>query len=176
MTLVMKKVVPHNHAWKDLYALESEALSNLLGPILVTSHHIGSTAIPDLLAKPIIDILLEVTSLSQLDKRSSVLETYGYDPRGEYGISGRRYYSKKTVGQTSGYHVHAYEVGHHEVQRHLAFRDYLIEKPKIAAEYAKIKRQLIDKEGVLMHGYQDSKKPWVDAISKEALDHFANEA
>ena len=106
---LMKRVVAHSPLWKKFFSAEASALSEKLGPTLMTSHHIGSTAIPSLPAKPIIDILLEVTSVSLLDKKSSTLESRGYDLRGEYGIEGRRYFKKQPVGGVPGFHVHAYE-------------------------------------------------------------------
>jgi len=165
----------HNPNWKDLFDAEARKLHEQLDPILIASHHIGSTAITELPAKPIIDILLEVKAVSLVDAQNHIFESRNYDPRGEYGIAGRRYFSKRLIGEVFGYHIHAYEAGHYQVQRHLAFRDFLRLKPEIVAQYAAIKHSLSDSDGILSPNYQEAKKSWVDIISLKALRHFASE-
>jgi len=170
----MKRIVPYNPSWSALYLAETKALSEKLGAVLIASHHIGSTAIPDIPAKPVIDILLEVTSVSALDNRADAMASIGYDVRGEYGIPKRRYFSKPATETNLAYHVHAYKAGSYQVQRHLSFRDYLRSKPGIAAEYASIKRNLSDRNGILFADYQASKKDWVDAISLKAMQFYSS--
>lgn len=102
-------------------------------------HHIGSTAVPGLCAKPIIDILLVIKSLDELENQVCALERLDYIAKGEAGIKGRRFYLKGEVDRT--HHLHAFQVGCEHIQRHLAFRDYLIEFPKVKAEYAAIKQR-----------------------------------
>jgi len=171
----MKRIVPHNPNWKDLFDAEARTLHEQLGPVLIASHHIGSTAIAELPAKPVIDILLEVQAVFLIDERNSLFESRSYEPRGEYGIAGRRYFSKRSFGETPGYHLHAYEAEHYQIQRHIAFRDFLRLKPEIAAQYATIKHSLSDRDGILAPNYQEAKKSWVDTKSLEALRHFADE-
>ncbi|MEO9970098.1 MAG: GrpB family protein [Hyphomonadaceae bacterium] len=175
MNAHMKRIVAYNPLWTKLFSVEAGCLSDRLGPILIGSHHIGSTAIPNLPAKPIIDILLEVETLSLLDAQDSTFASCGYDIRGAYGIEGRRYFNKRPTVEMPGFHVHAYKAGSYQVHRHLAFRNYLRLKPDIATEYADIKRSLSDSKGILTPDYQAAKKPWVDAMSLEALSHFSGE-
>ena len=87
-------------------------------------HHIGSTAIPGIFAKPIIDLLLEVGNIGELDDRSSFMGELGYEAMGEFGIPGRRYDRKNNASGIRTHQVHAYESGSPEVERHIAFRDY----------------------------------------------------
>ena len=89
--------------------------------VVVALHHIGSTSIPGIFAKPIIDILLEVSDLEKLDKQSHALVALGYERLGEFGIVGRRYFRKNSASGIRTHHVHAFQTGNAEIERHLAF-------------------------------------------------------
>ena len=86
--------MPHSLQWRDAFAAEAEHVAAALGDNLVAIHHVGSTAIPDIYAKPIIDLLVEVKDINGVDERSAAMESIGYDVMGEYGIPGRRYFRK----------------------------------------------------------------------------------
>jgi GrpB-like predicted nucleotidyltransferase (UPF0157 family) len=86
------EVVPHDWKWRDAFASESKSVAEALGENVVTVHHIGSTAIPNIYAKPIIDLLVEVKDIIKVDEHSSFMELLGYQVMGEFGISGRRYF------------------------------------------------------------------------------------
>ncbi|WP_224652379.1 GrpB family protein [Pectobacterium versatile] len=131
-------VVDYDPHWVTNYATEASAIAQALGDVAVRIHHIGSTAVLGLPAKPVIDMLLEVVSLSDLDQLDHVMVDLGYCPRGENGLAGRRYYTKG--GDDRTHHLHAFVVGDEPIQRHLAFRDYLRKNPAVCAEYAAIKR------------------------------------
>ena len=88
------EVVPHNPAWKDAYEIEAARIARALGDLVVAVHHIGSTAIPGIVAKPILDILLEVSNTDRLDDETAALEGLWYEAKGEFGIPGRRYFRK----------------------------------------------------------------------------------
>lgn len=103
----------------------------------VSVHHIGSTSVPGLSAKPIIDILVEVTDINELDAYNLAMVSAGYISRGENGIPGRRYFIKG--GGQRSHQVHAFAIGDLQVLRHLIFRDYLRKNRDIAGEYAEIK-------------------------------------
>ncbi|MHB9330335.1 GrpB family protein [Phytobacter ursingii] len=122
--------------WPERYQKEALLLQRVLSDIPVAIHHIGSTAVPGLAAKPIIDILLEVPSLHLLDKYNDTLRQAGYTPRGEYGIPGRRYFVKGENQRT--HHLHAFELGSQHTLRHLAFRNYLRQHSDIAQEYERV--------------------------------------
>ena len=83
-------VVPHNPNWKSAFADEAEKIKELFGNTLVHIHHIGSTAVPDILAKPIIDLLGIVPNLANADSKAEALESIGYEVMGAYGIEERR--------------------------------------------------------------------------------------
>lgn len=130
-------VEPYNNQWPALFAAESETINALLGDVVVSLYHIGSTSVPGLAAKPIIDILLEVSDIEELDTCSAALSHAGYIPRGEYGIAGRRYFIKG--GDQRTHHLHAFTAGDSEVSRHLVFRDYLRANRRVADDYAELK-------------------------------------
>jgi GrpB-like predicted nucleotidyltransferase (UPF0157 family) len=93
----------------------------------------------------------------------------GYRPRGELGISGRRYFSKDT-DETRTHHVHIFQVGDPQVRRHLNFRDYLIAHPDKAKEYCQLKKQLATKFREDIENYSEGKTEFIQEIDKQAID------
>lgn len=131
-------VVQYDEKWAEMFKAESYLIKTLLGDVAKDVHHIGSTSVPGLSAKPVIDILLEVFDINQLDKCTSAMFEAGYVARGENGIAGRRYFIKG--GDQRSHQVHAFSVGDTQILRHLAFRDYLRKNGDIARDYFEIKR------------------------------------
>ncbi|WP_207626996.1 GrpB family protein [Photorhabdus stackebrandtii] len=117
------EVVQYNPLWPLLFEEEVRSLSALPGFDSCTFHHIGSTSIEGLAAKPIIDILVEVGDLNKFDEYSELLSTKGYKAKGEFGILGRRYFQKG--GDNRTHQIHVFEKGSHHITEHLAFRNYL---------------------------------------------------
>jgi GrpB-like predicted nucleotidyltransferase (UPF0157 family) len=134
------EVVGYNSAWPQMFEVERESLSQVLGSVAIAIHHIGSTAVPGLSAKPIIDIIVEATSVADLDCYESRIAAIGYEPKGEFGIPGRRFFQKG--GDNRTHHVHAFAQGDPQVLRHIAFRDYLKLNPLVANEYGELKRRV----------------------------------
>ena len=132
-------VVDYDPAWPDLFRTESALLDHTFGGLAIGIHHIGSTAVPNLPAKPIIDILVEVTDLAALDALSDDMIAIGYTPEGEFGISGRRYFHKG--GDERTHQIHAFASGDFNLKRHIAFRDYLRSKPTVARAYGELKKR-----------------------------------
>lgn len=130
-------VVPYDNKWPEMFETERSLINVLLGGVAKDVHHIGSTSVPGLSAKPVIDILLEVSDINELDTYNSALARAGYVARGENGIPGRRYFIKG--GDQRSHQVHAFAAGDMQVLRHLAFRDYLRRNSDIAGKYAEIK-------------------------------------
>src|SRR6478672_1057395 len=117
---VMKKieVVPHDLRWRAVFETEAEQIAAALGETVVAIHHIGSTAIANIYAKPVIDMLVEVRSVSDADLRSSAMQSIGYEVMGEFGITGRRYFRKDDDEGTRTHQVHAFDAGSPQVLRH----------------------------------------------------------
>jgi GrpB-like predicted nucleotidyltransferase (UPF0157 family) len=166
----MKKVevVPHDPAWRDSFDAEAKGIAAALGENLVAIHHIGSTAIPGIHAKPVVDLLVEVSDVAELDRQSPAMESLGYEAMGEYGIPGRRYFRKADREGTRTHHVHAFQAGSGEVRRHLAFRDYLIAHPADAQAYSELKRKLAAEHPQDIDAYMDGKDGFVREMDRRA--------
>lgn len=166
----MKKVevVPHDPRWRDAFEAEAKQIANALGENIVAVHHIGSTAIPDIYAKPVVDLLVEVRDLTEVDGRGSAMESLGYEVLGEYGIPGRRYFRKDSPEGVRTHHVHAFEAGSDEVERHLAFRDYMLAHPADAQSYSELKRKLAKEHPQSFDGYMDGKDGFIKEMDRRA--------
>lgn len=164
------ELLPHDPEWIANAAAESEALLAALGPILLAVHHIGSTAIPTIRAKPILDLLPVVTSLPDLDSRQAEIEAVGYEWRGELGLAGRRYCSKSdpSTGRRI-VQLHFYAENSPEIARYLAFRDYLIAHRDIAQAYDREKARCRSLFPDALHSYTDCKDAWIRKIEAKAL-------
>lgn len=166
-----RKVVvePHNPQWKVLFEIEAQALRGVFGEQVVAIYHFGSTAIPGILAKPIIDILMTVQEIESVKKRQPRLERMGYHAQGEYGIPGRRFFYKGTFDDRS-YHLHIYQFDNPNILRHIAFRDYLCENPVPARQYAALKERLAHEFPEDMDSYIAGKNDFVKEHEVRALE------
>lgn len=127
-------LVPHDRRWHA--AAQDEAVRLLrVSSALVAVHHMGSTSIAGIVAKPIIDLLGVARDLASIDQERPVLEALGYEWRGEYGIAGRRYCISSDGAGRRLHHLHCYGIGDPAIVRHLAFRDHLRRLPSVAAAY-----------------------------------------
>lgn len=131
-------VVDYDEMWPTLFENERTLLQMTLGKVISRIHHIGSTSVPGLSAKPVIDILIEVANLEELDSLNQAMEGVGYTVRGENGILNRRYFTKG--GNQRSHHIHAFATGDAQIIKHLAFRDYLIKHNDVAIQYALMKK------------------------------------
>ena len=163
-------IVPHDPAWKRKFADEADRISLALGQNVVAIHHIGSTAIPNIVSKPIIDITVEVSRVDGVDDRAKRMSDVGYEFLGEYGICGRRYFRRSGPDGHRAIHVHCFESGSEQVSRHIAFRDFLLAHPTRAQEYSDLKSRLIA-DGVTTSGqYQALKAPFIEAILRDVIE------
>ncbi len=160
-------LVDHDPAWKGLAAAEAARVAEALDVHLIAIHHIGSTAIPGIRAKPILDLLGVVDRIEVLDENAHMLEQLGYRRRGELGIPGRRYFSKPREG-TRSHHLHIYEQGDPNIDRHLFFRDYLLAHPEAAAAYDRLKTELAARFPNDTLAYTDAKTDFITAIERKA--------
>ena len=122
-------------------------------------HHIGSTSVEELAAKPIIDIMMEVVSLDEIDQNRDRFEAAGYVVMGEFVIPGRRYYRKGVKKRT--HQIHLFESGDPNLVRHLAFRDYLREFPEIRKEYGDLKIRIASECDNDIERYCDGKDDFI---------------
>ena len=160
------EVVDFNENWASEFQQEKLLIKSVLGNG-VKIHHIGSTAVLGLCAKPIIDILLEVENLAWLDLQSGKMEGLGYLVKGESGIEGRRYFQKGGVQRS--HHLHAFLVGSPHIARHLAFRDYLRAFPEIRKDYGVLKKKGIKICNNDIERYGAHKNSFIQKYEKKAL-------
>lgn len=161
-------MVPHDPEWRHEFQHESERIAAALGNNAVAVHHMGSTAIPTIYAKPVIDLLLVVQDLAALDEKQPMMEAMGYVALGEFGIPGRRYFRRDNEFGDRTHQVHAYENGSPQIERHLAFRDYMIDNPDVAQEYSNLKRELAAKYPDNSEAYMDGKDEFIKEIDRRA--------
>jgi GrpB-like predicted nucleotidyltransferase (UPF0157 family) len=146
-----------------------------LGPILVTVHHIGSTSVPGLAAKPIMDLMPVVTDLGDLDRDHERIESLGYGWHGEFGIPGRRYCTLSNENGLRLVQLHFFQAESPQIERHLAFRDYLRAHPETAAAYEKEKCRARDLHPNDSHAYTDQKAMWIQNVEAKALQWRASQ-
>lgn len=165
-------LAPYDPAWPRLAARHAESLG-VLGSILVAVHHIGSTSVPGLAAKPIVDLMPLVTGLADLDRERRRVEELGYQWHGELGISGRCYCTLSDAAGARIVQLHFVSAGSPQVERHIALRDYLRAHPEVAGAYEKEKRRACDLHPDDSHAYTDEKDAWIRATEAKALTWFA---
>lgn len=160
------EVVPHSSQWIEEYRKEAKVICNIMDNEIVEIHHIGSTSIPNIYAKPVIDILIGVKDIENIDKYNKEMEKLGYIAKGENGIPGRRFFLKGLYNRT--HHVHIFQAGSLEIKRHLNFRDYMIAHPKEAQQYEELKKELAVKFKYDIEGYCDGKNAFIKDIDNKA--------
>ena len=162
-------VTAYNPEWPNMFEMEAEKIRQILGPNCVSIFHIGSTSVDGLAAKPIIDIMPIVKNLDAVDLVSGEFEKIGYEYMGEFGIAGRRYLRKGGEERTHQIHIFA-QSDQANIQRHLAFRDYLRTHEDVKNAYAKLKRALANKYPYDIDGYCDGKEKFVKEVEAKALN------
>jgi GrpB-like predicted nucleotidyltransferase (UPF0157 family) len=161
------EVVPHDPNWLNLFETESKQIAIALGENIIEIHHIGSTSIETIYAKPIIDILVEVKSIAQVDLHNSSMQLLGYQCMGEFGIEERRFFLKDNQDGIRIHHVHIFEVGSAQIARHIAFRDYLNIHIEDALAYSLLKRSLAAKYPDNIEGYMNGKHDFIQEIDRK---------
>jgi GrpB-like predicted nucleotidyltransferase (UPF0157 family) len=163
-------LVPHNPAWAGQARQEGERLKAAIGDMIIAVHHVGSTAIPGICAKPVLDLMPAVHSLAELDAKRQAIEGLGYVWWGEYGLPGRRYCTlddRQTGNRLL--QLHCFEQGSPEITRHLAFRDHLRSHPELAREYENEKSRCRNLHPDDSHAYSDCKAAWIRRVEEMAL-------
>ncbi len=156
------ELAEYNAEWPALFTKAATEIKSILQENCLEIHHIGSTAIPGIYAKPIIDILPIVKDLRLVDSLNHKFELLGYVCMGEYGIPGRRFYWKSKLKRT--HHIHLFEQGSPEILRHISFKKFMLAHDDYAQAYSLIKQQLAE---VFLHdieNYVNGKASFVQMI------------
>ena len=162
-------VVPHDPDWFAKFSRESIAVLRALGDTVLAVHHVGSTSIAGVHAKPIVDMLGEVRQLGSVDACNEAMADLGYEAMGECGIPGRRYFRKNNALGEREFNVHIFAAGSAAIERHLAFRDFLIAHDDLAAEYSELKRRLARQHPDSIDLYMDGKDAFVKELERQAV-------
>lgn len=168
--IIPVELVPHRAEWAGMASAEHGRLKSALGDNLVITHHVGSTAIPGILAKPIVDLMPFVRDLDALDVQEDALRALGYKWHGEFGLKGRRFCS--FVDPRSGkrtFQLHFFLPGNDSAVRMTAFRDYLRAHPFVAKEYEMEKIRAAAAQPHDTTAYNAEKNNWIKRVEKDAM-------
>lgn len=157
------EVRPHDPGWSDRAATERESLEELLAPWLVDGvEHVGSTAVPGLAAKPIIDLMASVTALDTEASELLTANGWAYVPPHLDNRPWRRFFVKPdATGQRREAHLHLIQAGHQRWIDQLRFRDALRADRNLAQQYEDLKRRLATESGNDREAYTDGKAAFV---------------
>ena len=164
-------VSEYDPAWPDMYQQEKEQIVRILGENCLAVYHIGSTSVPGLAAKPVIDIMAAVRSLEKVEEAADRFSGIGYESCGEFGIPGRRYLRKGGDERTHQIHIFQGE-DWGNLGRHLAFRDYLRAHERERQAYGDLKKELARRFPYDIEGYCDGKDAFVRNLESEALTWY----
>lgn len=159
------EVVSYNVEWPKMFAAEAVLIKQALGENCLQVHPIGSTAVPGLSAKPIIDIIPVVRDIMKVDEANGRMKQLGYEAKGENGMLFRRYFEKGREVRT--HNVHVYEEGNSEIERHLKFRDWMRSHTEDRTLYEKLKKDLAIKYPNDILSYCFGKELFVAGIDKK---------
>jgi GrpB-like predicted nucleotidyltransferase (UPF0157 family) len=158
-------VVDYDANWSSQYEQEKKQILLALGDTVTNIQHIGSTSVPGLAAKPVIDMLLGLKHIPLLPMQVSSLESIGYSYYGELGIPGRHYFRR---GMPRSHQIHAVLIDSEFWKRHILFRDFLRKNPEAAQRYETLKRKLAKEFAGDRISYTDSKTPLIEQLLREA--------
>lgn len=153
-----------------MYKEEANVIHKIFGPEIIEIHHIGSTSVYGLKAKPVIDIMPVVRKIHLIDEFNKNMLGIGYEPKGENGLYGRRFFQKG--GDNRTHHVHIYQLGNPGIERHLAFRNYLRENPSATEKYGDLKEELSYIFPYDMDSYIKGKEKLLLEIERKALSWY----
>jgi GrpB-like predicted nucleotidyltransferase (UPF0157 family) len=161
-------IVPYDPDWPRRFEEERQVLAAVFAGGSAHIEHVGSTAVPGLGAKPVIDVLIGVPALVEVENRIPALEAAGYEyvPKYEKELPDRRYFRKPRSGPRA-FHVHCVVTGSDFWIRHLAFRDHLRAHPESAAAYYNLKRELAMR--VSKEEYTEAKSPFIEGVLASAI-------
>ena len=167
MSIPTVNLVPYDTTWPLEFDAEARRIERACDGLPLRLEHIGSTSIPGLAAKPVIDILAGRPGNVPGSTYVAAFKQLGYEHKGAYGIPGRNYFRR---GTPRTHHVHMVSWSSELWRDHLLFRDYLRVHPDIAREYETIKRELAALYLQEKEQYTDAKGPFVRSNVRRAIE------
>lgn len=156
-------IVDYNPEWVTTFLVESKDLKAIFKDAILSIYHIGSTSIPGIKAKPIVDILITTDNLKKIDDFDNQMEQQGYVVGGEFGLCGRRFFCKGNQEHCL-IHVHIYETSNTAIEKYLLFRDYMIAHPNEVKNYEELKTDLAQRYPHNRTLYTQSKSVFIEHI------------
>jgi GrpB-like predicted nucleotidyltransferase (UPF0157 family) len=160
------RLIEYDERWPATFAAESSRILAAVAERPLALEHVGSTAVPGLCAKPVLDILAGHPARVRVMDYVGPLERAGYEHRGDAGIVGHQFFRR---GQPRAYHIHLVVLGGRLWRQYLAFRDHLRSEPDAAARYADLKRRLASQYPRDREAYISGKSGFVVAAIARAL-------
>jgi GrpB-like predicted nucleotidyltransferase (UPF0157 family) len=159
------ELVDHDPSWAELFEAEKGQISAIFDGRAVAIEHVGSTSVPDLCAKPIVDVLVGLRELELSDADVESMRSLGYEYLGEYGLPGRLFFRK----EPRTHHVHVVAHGGEHWERQLMFRDALRSDAEERQRYDEFKRRLAA-EGHPRDVYTELKTPFIREVEARARE------
>lgn len=160
------KLVPHNPEWDELFQSEKKKLLGVMGEIVIDIQHVGSTALPTISAKPVIDIAVLVKSLKEVEKYVEKIEVLGYQKKQENRPE--RLFFTKGPEENRIIYLHIGDESTDYIKDMINFRDYLIQNPTEAKRYAELKAGLAKKFADNREPYTAAKEKFVQEVVERA--------
>ena len=165
-------IVEYDPRWPILFEQEKDAILGVIGEFVKGIEHMGSTAVPGLPAKPLIDICIGLEDIDDAMKCIEPLARLGYEyvPEYEKVLPNRRYFRKGRPGKRT-HHLHMWRINSQGWRRHILFRNILRQEPQLAHEYLALKQDLAKKYGNNRPAYSDAKSDFIESILVRAQVH-----
>lgn len=161
----------HNENWKEEYENEKDQLIKLIGKYIIEIHHVGSTSINKLKAKPIIDILIVIENLDQIEEIDNILKEYDYHNRGAQGVIDRIFFAKGPEEARTHY-LHFTYPNSKTYYDQIYFKRYLNEHPEYIEKYCNLKQELAEKYAQDRKSYTAGKNEFITNIISLAKEEY----
>jgi GrpB-like predicted nucleotidyltransferase (UPF0157 family) len=169
-TVVMADYDP---SWPEVFEKLRERIAAALGPLVLAIEHVGSTSVPNMCAKPIIDLDV-IVRREDVAAAIAAVEALGYRHEGDLGVEGREAF--RWTAEFPEHHLYMCPEGSPAFERHVLFRDYLRTHPEKAREYAELKKRLAQQFHDDRSRYQAAKADFVDSLIEESLKELGKKA
>ena len=167
--MVTKRIIvlPYDEQWKQDFLKIKAELADALGALAIRIEHVGSTSVPGLSAKPIIDIDVVIKDYTVLQDVIFALSKIGYQHEGDLGINGREAFKYDGKEHLKKHHLYVCPENSPELKRHITFRDYLRNHPESVREYSQIKEEGAKQYPDDIERYIEHKSPFIEKVYAE---------
>lgn len=160
-----------NDMWNEEYKKEEKLLKEVLGDMIIEIHHVGSTAIKGLKAKPIIDILIAIENLNNIEEIENILKDYDYSNRGHQGVEDRYFFAKGPEDSRTHY-IHFVEKNNNTYYNLVYFKRYLLDHIEYIKEYCTLKQNLAIKYPEERSKYTAGKNEFITSVIEKAKEEY----